>query len=147
MSAVLYHLTGIGGPWAQDPPYYAEVVAFETGEDLDWSHTRITNWRGWQHDRRIYFHHNGGPIVVVDEAKGPPGRRAAIVWHLIGDGVVEGNRIRLRGGEHPVEVQFIPLSPGGQVTIIPGGDSGRHVVYYATTEGDLRVMMVVTMEQ
>ncbi len=61
MSAVLYHLTGIGGPWAQDPPYYAEVVAFETGEDLDWSHTRITNWQGWQHDRWIYLHHNGGP--------------------------------------------------------------------------------------
>ncbi len=85
--------------------------------------------------------------MVMDKAKGPPGRRAAIFWHLIGDGVVEGDHIRLRGGEHPVEVQFIPLSPGGQVTIIPGGDSGRHVVYYATTEGDLRVMMVVTMEQ
>jgi hypothetical protein len=35
MAAVLYTLTGAGGPWAQDPPYYAEVVAFETGEEMD----------------------------------------------------------------------------------------------------------------
>jgi hypothetical protein len=38
MAAVLHALAGIGGSWAQDPPYYAEVVAFETGEEMDWAH-------------------------------------------------------------------------------------------------------------
>ena len=89
MAAVLYELTGVGGPWAQDPPYYAEVVAFDTGDELDWAHTRLTGWRGWRHDRWVYFYHNGGPIVVVDEAEGPPGSRAALAWHLTGEGMVE----------------------------------------------------------
>ena len=61
MSAVLYELTGLGGPWTQDPPFYAEVITFETGDALDWSHTRLKGWRGWQHDRWIYFYHGGGP--------------------------------------------------------------------------------------
>lgn len=65
MSAVIYALTGIGSPWAQNPPFYAEVIAFETSDELDWSHTRLADWRGWQHDRWIYFYHGGGPIVVV----------------------------------------------------------------------------------
>ncbi len=73
--------------------------------------------------------------MVVDEAKGPPSRRAAIVWHLIGDGVVEGNRIRLRGGEHPVEVQFIPLS-SGRLSIIPGGM--WHIMLPLDNDGDCR---------
>ena len=47
MATVLYTLTGIGGPWAQDPPYYAEVVAFETGKEMDWAHIRLTGWLGW----------------------------------------------------------------------------------------------------
>jgi hypothetical protein len=82
MAAVLYTLTGAGGPWAQDPPYYAEVVAFETGEEMDRAHIRLTGWRGWQQDRWIYFYHNGGPVVVVDEARGPVGAGGAVAWHL-----------------------------------------------------------------
>ncbi len=142
MSAVLYHLTGIGGLWAQDPPYYAEVIAFETGEEVDWSHTRITGWRGWQHDRWIYFYHNDGPIVVVDEAKGPPGSRAAIVWHLRGEGSVDGNRIRLRGGDNPAEALLLPSSPAGELRVIQSGSSGQPVVYYNTIDGYLGLVTV-----
>ncbi len=82
MAAVLYGLTGIGGPWAQDPPYYAEVVALETGPERDCAHIRLVGWRGWQHDRWIYFYHNSGPIIVVDQAQGPAGARAGLVWHF-----------------------------------------------------------------
>ena len=46
IGAVLLTLTGIGSPWAQDPPWYADVVAFETGTELDWSHTRVRDWQG-----------------------------------------------------------------------------------------------------
>jgi hypothetical protein len=95
MAAVLYTLTGAGGPWAQDPPYYAEVVAFETGEEMDRAHIRLTGWRGWQQDRWIYFYHNGGPVVVVDEARGPAGAVAAFIWHLNNAKTVGESRFRL----------------------------------------------------
>lgn len=136
MSAVLYTLTGVGGPWAQDPPYYAEVVDFETGDEMDWSHTRLTNWRGWQHDRWVYFYHNGGPIVVVDEAEGTSGSKAALSWHLAKEGNVEGRRIWLRGGENPVEVLFIPTNSERKLEI-GGNDSGNSdmsMVYYPSSD-------------
>jgi hypothetical protein len=141
MSAVLYTLTGVGGPWAQDPPYYAQVVAFETGEDLDWSHTRLTDWRGWQHDRLIYFYHDNGPIVVVDEAEGPVGSQAALAWNLAGEGSVRGQRIPLRGGDDPAEVLLVPLGLEGRLQVAggKGGDSDLRVVYYAPPDGRLRV--------
>ena len=142
MSAVLYQLTGVGGPWAQDPPFYAEVIAFETGDELDWSHTRLTGWRGWQHDRWVYFYHDGGPIVVVDEAEGPQGGRAALAWHLIGEGAVEGRRICLRGGDDPAEMLLMPVGPEGRFEVAEGkaGHSDLRVVYYALADGRLRVV-------
>ncbi len=148
MSAVLYALTGVGGPWAQDPPYYADVVAFETGSELDWSHTRLVDWRGWQHDRWVYFYHNGGPIIVVDEAEGPAEAQAALAWHLTGEGIVEpvlseaegGRRIRLRSGDDPAEVLLVPVDSEGQVEIAKGGDSNLRVVYYAPADGRLRLV-------
>jgi len=143
MSAVLYTLTGVGGPWAQDPPYYAEVVAFETGDELDWAHTRLVDWRGWQHDRRVYFYHNGGPIIVVDEAEGPLGRQAALAWHLIGEGTIEDRRIRLRCGDHRAEVLLLPMDTDKarfEVAERQDGAFGPHVVYYASANSRLRVV-------
>jgi hypothetical protein len=142
MSAVLYALTSVGGPWAQDPPHYAEVVAFETGDELDWSHTRLVDWRGWQHDRWVYFYHGGGPIIVVDGAEGPPGDQAALVWHLVGKGVVEDRRIRLRDGDDPVEIVLMPVGPDGRVEVAEseGGDSRLCIVYYALPDGRLRLV-------
>jgi hypothetical protein len=113
MSAVLYGLTGVGGPWAQDPPYYAEVVAFETGPERDWAHIRLAGWRGWQHDRWIYFYHNSGPVVVVDEARGPVGAKSALVWHLVGGEEVAPRRFHLRSGDAPVEMVLVPVDGGG----------------------------------
>jgi len=117
MSAALYELTGMGGPWAQDPPYYAQVVDFETGDELDWSHTRLEGWRGWQHDRWVYFYHQGGPVIVVDQAQGPEAQQTALVWCLSGREVVDDQRIQLRGGDDPAEMLLISLdaneiSPG-----------------------------------
>ena len=74
---------GIGGSWAQDPPHYAEVVAFETSPEWDWAHIWLVDWRGWQHSRWIYFYYNRGPIVIVDEARGPAGAKAELVWHFL----------------------------------------------------------------
>jgi hypothetical protein len=145
MSAVLYYLSGIGGPWAQDPPYYAEVLTFETGDERDWSHTRLTDWRDWQHDRWIYFYHDQGPVIVVDAADGPPAGQAALAWHLAAGGTVEGQHIRLNTGEQPAEVVFLPTaSSGGSPDLVPepAGAAGQRVVYYGPFDGHLRAMTV-----
>jgi len=109
LSAVVYALTGIGGPWAQDPPYYASVENFETGSEMDTSTTVLSGWRGWTHRRTIYFYH-GGPIVVVDDARGPDASPAALIWHLPEGASVEGERVTLRSGENPAEMVLIPLA-------------------------------------
>jgi hypothetical protein len=143
MSAVLYALTGIGGPWAQDPPHYAQVIDFATEAELDWAHTRMTNWRGWQHDRWVYLYRDGGPIVVVDEAEGPSASQAALAWHLTGKGDTEGWRIRLRGDNDPAEVLLMPVGFEGQLEVTGTyGDSSQRVVYYPPAGGRLHVVTV-----
>jgi hypothetical protein len=82
-SQVLYSLTGLFGPWAQDPPHYAAVQGFDTLGLLDASRTTIDDWRGWQHERTIYFLHQG-PVIVVDVARKPGGGQNALTWHLAG---------------------------------------------------------------
>jgi hypothetical protein len=109
LSAVVSTLTGIGGEWAQDPPYYASVENFETGPEMDTSTTVIEGWRGWTHRRTIYFYHNG-PIVVVDDAHGPDTSPAAVFWHLPDGAQTQGERIRLRSGEHPAEMIIVPIA-------------------------------------
>ena len=107
--AVVYNLTGIGGPWAQNPPYYATVERFETGTQMDTSTTVIQDWNGWTQHRGIYFYHNG-PIVVVDLAKGPQKSQAAIVWQFNIPSENQELRFLLRAGEHPAEVVIVPLT-------------------------------------
>jgi hypothetical protein len=141
MSAVLHTLTGLGTPWAQDPPYYAEIVDFKTGDELDWSHTRLKGWRGWQHDRWIYFYHGGGPIIVVDEAKKKSSSsKAALSWRLSKGGNIENRRVRLRSGENPAELLFIPTNSEGKLEIDKndGGDSSIHMVYYSSADNKMR---------
>ncbi len=131
MAAVLYHLTGIGGPWAQDPPYYAEVLDFETGPAVDWAHIRLNGWRGWQQDRWIYLYHDGGPIVVVDEAQGPSHQQAALLWHFAAGAPTGGGRFRLRDGDAAFEAVLLPQSAGGALeTSSAIGAPVLDVVYY-----------------
>jgi len=118
---VLYTLTGFAGPWAQDPPYYAEVKAFVTSKEMDWAYIRLTGWRSWQHDRWIYFYHNDGPVVIVDKAWNLVGARGAIIWHLVGAVEAKTNRFRIGEGRSRVEIVLIPLSNGdGSTSLLPG---------------------------
>jgi hypothetical protein len=108
LSKVLYSLTGMGGPWAQDPPYFARVEEFNTGEEYDSSTTFIDGWHGWSHRRTIFFYHPNGPLAIIDNAHGPSARRGALLWHAdtcerSGDG-----RIQLRRGNNPVEMLLYP---------------------------------------
>jgi hypothetical protein len=128
VSAVLYTLTGIGGPWAQDPPYYATVERFETSPEMDVSTTVIENWHGWTHRRSIYFVHDG-PIIVLDEASGPSTSPAELVWHLPGGAQSSGQRIRLREGESPAEAVLLPNK--GEIHY-NSDEAGMHVLVSGT---------------
>jgi hypothetical protein len=107
LSAIIHYLTNIGGTWAQDPPYYATVKEFKTGEDIDFSTTVLDDWRGWKQTRTIYFNHNG-PVIIRDEVAGPDDKNAALTWHMIGQARQNHeNRIEIRNGSGRVEMLFI----------------------------------------
>lgn len=122
LSALVSSLTGIGGAWAQDPPYYASIQDFYTGLQVDGSTTVLSGWRGWTHTRQVLFHHNG-LIVVVDDASGPPTQPAMLNWNLPAAAQVREGSILLRQGDSPVEMLVFPLA--GATQIIEGGQGLR----------------------
>lgn len=136
LSEVLYELTGAGGPWAQDPPYYVTVDRFETGTDKDVSVTTLDNWHGWRNTRAVYFFH-GGPVVVVDEARGPVQDKAALVWHLKSDNQIKDGRIGLRAGVHPAEAIFLSLGQGETQSSKPNDSQLLDVIYRPVANGKL----------
>jgi hypothetical protein len=138
MSDFVGQFTG-GGPWAQDPPFYAEVEAFHTGANYDSSTTTLSDWRGWSQRRTIWFYH-GGPLVVYDQANGPAGSPAAITWRLPDASPHQGDRIALRGGAAPAEMVFVgagSLEDEAQV----GG--GRRVLALPAQPGRLDLVSVL----
>jgi hypothetical protein len=134
LAAVLYNLTGSGGPWAQDPPHSAQVMAFDTGERVDVSRTLITDWNGWRHDRQVHFYHDG-PIIVEDGASGPSAQRAALTWHLGGVVSSEGSRFVLRGEPDPVKVVLLSVDGSGTIRPQPGATEGVTSLLYEASEG------------
>ncbi|MFC1923023.1 hypothetical protein ACFLY4_07020 [Chloroflexota bacterium] len=111
LSRVLNELTGLGSPWAQDPPYYAKVEQFSTEEDIDTSTTVIEDWHGWTHERTIIFHHDG-PIVVKDDAWGPSDQKAALSWNLVSDAALLEERLLVGSEQNPAEVLFMTPEAG-----------------------------------
>jgi hypothetical protein len=110
MSAVLYSFTGIGGLWAQDPPYYARVVNFDPSTST--SETEILGWRGWSQRRTIALRPDG--LWVWDNAQGNARQSAAIVWHFASGATLSGNRVLLRSGNHPAEA-VISVQAGEEI--------------------------------
>ncbi len=131
MAAALYGFTGMGEYWAQDPPFYADIVSFGTDTEKDWAHIRIRNWRGWDHDRRIYLYRDGGPVIVEDEAVGPPSAQSAFVWHVVGAEQVGRERFRLYGRPVTAEIAFEPAQPY-EAEISRNGNAKTTVVYYTS---------------
>jgi len=141
MSGVLYELIGLGGLWAQDPPHYARVERFETLGPLDVSRTVLDDWRGWRHERTIYFVHEEA-IVVVDAATSRSGGGSAgVSWHLVGEGQREGESLWLREGESAARVAW-PAEAWPPMTLwrIPADSSDQpnlHVLYHSPRLGRL----------
>jgi len=108
---------------------------------MDWAHIRLTGWRGWQQDRWIYFYHNGGPVVVVDEARGPAGAKAALIWHLPSTEAVGDGRFRLGAGQTVIIVEDEKGQPG-----ILGG-TGSTVELMHLGQGKLWMATMFVMEK
>jgi hypothetical protein len=110
LSGVLYRLTGVEGPWAQDPPQFARISRFNSGQDFDVSTSHLDDWHGWNHDRSILFF-PAGVIVIIDEIGGPLRQNGALVWHFVGGKPSPNGRIQLRGNNEqngPAEVVVLP---------------------------------------
>jgi hypothetical protein len=141
MGAALYELTGVGGRWAQDPPFYARVERFETLGPLDVSRTVVDDWHGWQHGRTVYFFH-GGPIIVVDEAaSSSESGSAAISWHLVGGGQREDENLWLREGDGAARVVWpSEIWPSVALRHEPAALSDQpnlHALYLSSRQGYL----------
>ena len=142
LAGALARLSGFGGPFAQDPPRFAAVEAFDPGGEIARSRTAITGWRGWTHRRSVLFA-RGGPIVVLDRADGPANRSAAIVWHAVGRGETTPGRLAL-GASGSAELLLLPLDPpGGTIRIAARrGERAREVRYEPRRDGGLRLASV-----
>lgn len=147
LSAVLAELTALGGPWAQDPPFYAQVDQFTTAPDRDVSRTLIADWHSWTHQRTITLDHSG-LLVIDDMAHGPAGVPSGIVWHPVaGATVVADDRIRLRGGSAPAELLLLPIT-GGTVRVERGANASvASVLYQPPSNGQLRLVSVFLTKQ
>jgi hypothetical protein len=148
MNAVIYGLIGAAGPWSQDPPYFARVTRFETSAGKNVSTTELEGWHGWQDKRTVHFYHEG-PVIIVDDARGPAGRAAALTWHITGDGQVQDRRIWLRGGEHPAEMLLLPIG-AGQVRVEKSRqvrDSSMRVIYNSPKNGRLAAVTLFLLKE
>jgi hypothetical protein len=149
LSAVLQKLTGLVSSWAQDPPHYASVEAFEVGNMLDSVHTRITDWHGWQHDRWIYHYKEQKPLIIVDKAAGPLHREGAFYWHFANVAQVTDPRLTIESGGASQEIILLSLEQDtGEWVNSSGSTSVRKIpdTYMTIVEGQLRLITVILPE-
>lgn len=107
LSKVMWVLSGLGGPWMQNPPAYAEVDQFFTSKVIDGAKIVVSDWDGWRHERTLYLLHEG-LVLVVDQAASSTGAGpAAIIWHLNGSGEVDmRGGLRLDNEQRPARVTW-----------------------------------------
>jgi len=144
LNRVLATMTGLGGPWAQDPPYYALVRRFDAGEAFDLVEIVVADWHGWSHTRRILFN-DEGIVVVVDEASGPKGSEAGLVWHVSGMARRGPHGELLLGAEGQASAALLPLTPGK--VAFPeddpaSGDSPGELSFVVDATGELKAVTV-----
>jgi len=138
-------LTGLGSPWAQDPPYYARVEHFEILARVDVSRTTVENWRDWAHARTVYFFH-GGLVLIIDSASNERNEGSAgVSWHLVGEGVRDGHSLWLR----PELRLAFPEDTWETVDIRASDASGERVewdlIYHSPEQGQLDLVTAFLM--
>lgn len=104
---IVYEITGFGSPWAQDPPRFAEVIAFNSTPIADYAITKISDWHGWTHERAsVLVKGKNSFLVVFDYAKGKDKREVGISWHLKGDSELGNQAIRLSQANYSLNVHY-----------------------------------------
>jgi hypothetical protein len=139
ISAALHQITSIGGMWAQDPPYYARVEYINTEPGLDKSITWIEGWHGWDQKREIHFYHHG-PTIIIDHAKGPLTKQAAVTWHLP-NGTLQPEKDRITLPGEKAEIMLLPLLPG-EVSTEQTADS-LSVQFTQIMDGELGLATII----
>ncbi len=141
---LLWRMTGIGGPWAQDPPPYAAVDAFFTSSALDMSTTTIADWHGWQHARTIYQVDDGLVFVVDQAAAANAARPASLIWHVNGRGLRQENGLSLDSDERPAAAVW-PAADDAFISLqaLPPGDAylrspDWEFLYTSPLDGELK---------
>ncbi|HPH97882.1 MAG TPA: hypothetical protein PKW33_16890 [Anaerolineaceae bacterium] len=107
---LLDRLTGLGSPWAQDPPYLAEMQVFEQRGALTLARAALPEWHGWTSTRTLVASEEG-PVLIRDTAQGKTFRRTAITWHINGQAAGLSGRYSLGSGQG----ELVLLGEGGSV--------------------------------
>jgi hypothetical protein len=141
MDEALFLLTGSGGMWAQNPPFFASVESFLTGTGMDYSRSTLKEWNGWNETRSIFFTH-GGPIVILDQAQGPVGQDAGIAWHFQGSSTDTPGRFLLDNGKQKMELVLIPQGEGNIELLPDDGVNTQSVLYQAAGNGQAQLVSV-----
>ncbi len=143
----VFALLGIGSGWAQDPPHYARVTKFDPNDTPQIAQSVIEQWHGWTQTRTMYLYPQG-PIVIVDSADGGEGR-AALSWHVVGDGERDGDVLWLRRGAHPA--RFVLPHDAWNTTSVRAAPSvygnAQTIVYYAPSAGRLQLVSVFLTDE
>lgn len=109
-ASLLDRLTGLGSPWAQDPPYLAQVRAFEQRGGVTLATTALPEWHGWTSIRTMIASAEG-PVLIRDIAQGKTFRQIAITWHINGKEIGAPGRYSLDSGKG----ELVLLGDGGGV--------------------------------
>jgi len=131
LEKIIYEITGFGSPWAQDPSWFAEVVAFNSAPIADYGITKLSDWHGWEHQRAsvLVKDKNNPFLAVFDYAKGDAPRKVGITWHLKGDAEFSSDKIELTQDNYTLAVHYPHSNNWYQMKIVnsselypPAGD-------------------------
>ena len=138
MDAVLNSLVSMFGPYSQDPPFYANVLEYDTSDSYDYSLTQIKDWLGWTFNRSIHFFQDG-PVFVIDEATNKKLQSSKIRWHLNPDYQVANNHFRAQDGN----VDFLLIGQD-QGMITPVRKANELLIEYESPRtGELELLTII----
>lgn len=138
LDAVLNSLISFFGPYAQDPPFYAKIQAFETSETYDYSVTQFENWHGWTFTRSIHFFHDG-PVFIVDDATNRNSQSAKINWHFDADYQLNQNRVQMQDGN----VNFLLIGQEEGLLTQVRKKNEVQVEYESPQTGELKLLTII----
>lgn len=138
LDAVLNTLISIFGPYAQDPPFYAEVQDFETSESYDHSTTQVKDWHGWTFTRSVHFFQDG-PVFIIDNAISKKPKSAKINWHFNPDYQLDQNIIENANGN----VNFLLVGQDEGTITQFRKDNELSVEYESPQNGDLKLLTII----